>query len=1179
MQYVKKQINTRKEKKPLNDHNFPFDIANPKGSTKAQFVKVLSEVFASNNITINAQNEILKAFFDHTTSLALPVKPLTAADIRSGKLRNNMTAYLDDDYRHHSVDVCHRGCMSFFGTTLIRCAICRSPRYSHCGHADCKDKPYDSCNPFPTQDDNPTMKHHDVKYRIPLENAYIRSMTSRFTEMCCLSFLEGQQDFLNYDRVRYKKHNKMMDALDGENVMRHNKIMSDNFEAFKPLYLNANTKSGVTNIHECSLAYTLAYDGKINFERSSDSMWPMIISCLNCNPNDRQRSNRGLSLGMLHNLKINSKAETQLLNLMGEEIKALERGIVFVIPQDGHNNDIHVYLQARCVFAHLDTKGLESLLLIQGSGSLYGCSFCNMCKGMTVALIGKVCFCHTRNSVPENHVSRFIGEAVFRDDQHQADYFSNEAHIKAELTERGAPDAWKDKINTTCTSHHKLKVPAPGFHCSVNVKQLVWYNNKFPFAMFKRHMRFEYIDPRPQVFYEHDKDANYKFDGSLAQITKDTKEAERIAAGKAELKKPATYPVNGKHGVCGLMCEDPEALNFECLTFDEMHAIMNAANYFLWAWGGTRGKNPSSQAHCVATGKHPYMACTHTSFHQPFEMTGPEQQLCDAVINCVLIPSFYKTDLQIKNPLGLTSYLISHQKKVLLTVYSSYMVAFSTNLASDYKDFAARYADDLNRLLDPELDKDELRNDITWSVYETRIIQEGLFPISETVYIFHELQCIINNIVNQGPLKFLSTYTSEREIGKLGRFVTHGGMHYVKNLHDRYVSYENNSSNFDEGNIDNFDNCGKFSDMVLKLTGVGKPQGSTLWALNDKSALFDYVIQFLGTQETPRACFENSVLYRVYKGYTKAKQVKKLYYSCTFCDWFARVNTALNDVNSALCVSDYILQLVRENEPPLTFADMLAGTVHLRDFMQIRQGILNFNPPLHNTAIVKGIHFRARGMASSEAGLYYRPTKLLTESEMVRNPHNVLASTWFRPVHYGSFMKIQDWIPIGNATEPDKLDAEEQTPRFAQANAFFRLNIGDPGVDGLAMANVTARTPFFHKYARHYYLSADDHETVYFQQKFVCLQYVVSTAIGVSALHGGDDATNQMGKPLLKPTDSLSYSDYFCTSGHIHHKTYAPRDAVLTRLYLIELHPNRLKLSYDGHGVFDDVLGLRVCER
>jgi hypothetical protein len=184
-----------------------------------------------------------------------------------------------------------------------------------------------------------------------------RSITSKLTQLYCLSLTEGNGRLLKYHEDRYKRDGKILDICDGTQVIFHQQKMADNFSKFRREVFDPLNPGKV--IDECSLGLTCFYDGATNFKRSADSMWPLITSVINCNPSNRTKMGIGASLTFLHNMS-GSNVETFLMELYAKELKHLEKGMVFVVAGDSAAQDRYVYLQARLMFMHLDTKALES---------------------------------------------------------------------------------------------------------------------------------------------------------------------------------------------------------------------------------------------------------------------------------------------------------------------------------------------------------------------------------------------------------------------------------------------------------------------------------------------------------------------------------------------------------------------------------------------------------------------------------------------------------------------------------------------------------------------------------------------------------------------------------------------------------------------------------------------------
>jgi hypothetical protein len=101
--------------------------------------------------------------------------------------------------------------------------------------------------------------------------------------------------------------------------------------------------------------------------------------------------------------------------------------------------------------------------------------------------------------------------------------------------------------------------------------------------------------------------------------------------------------------------------------------------------------------------------------------------------------------------------------------------------------------------------------------------------------------------------------------------------------------------------------------------------------------------------------------------------------------------------------------------------------------------------------------------------------------------------------------------------------------------------------------------------------------------KFVSVNFIDSTSIGVSAISKGDQTSNgkkkkskEKFKPMLKPTGVQSFIQYTDASRQSS-GSYAKIDATMDEMFLIELHPERVSYVY---GLIDkDIDGTKLWEK
>jgi hypothetical protein len=468
--------------KPLNA-DLPFDAHNTRvdAVTVTQFATIFNDFVSTHGLTTSAVNDLLTILRDTTHSLSLPLLEKdqinTTTQNNNVKIQqqatggerkicsNTLCDYLCDDSRSITTDVCRHECMAFRGfstdkttgcvidhSTLIRCLECKNPRFSKCSHVTCRKnkRSYDSCDPFvlkkfmkPCNDGTGRSfvvnRGHSLAQRVAMKRVYYRSIIGKLIQMYCLSLIDGYDDILNYENIRIKKRGKIIDILDGKNIKLQRKNMKDNFNNVKKNW--KKKYADLEDLYECSIILTMCYDGVTNFKRKADSMWPLLCSIANCNPSHRGKIGTGMFLVMLHNASMGSGVESYMMkDMLTEELKKLEEGLFFTIPQQNGFAERHVFLQARLVYAHLDTKALEKVACIKLSNSLVGCTLCNLQRGVYRHCVHKCVYIGTRLPLHKYHKLRRCGQRVFKKDKLRKKLSDGktieEARISAEEYER-----------------------------------------------------------------------------------------------------------------------------------------------------------------------------------------------------------------------------------------------------------------------------------------------------------------------------------------------------------------------------------------------------------------------------------------------------------------------------------------------------------------------------------------------------------------------------------------------------------------------------------------------------------------------------------------------------------------------------------------------------------------------
>ncbi len=1032
-----------------------------------------------------------------------------------------------------------------------------------------------TCSPFAN-----VRRPHSAAYRFAMKRVHCRSMIVKLVELYCLSLMEGFNGILDYGRRRVKKSGKIIDILDGAEVKRQQIKMK---RRYKKMATKFARQSPDVELFECSLILTAFYDGVVNFKRKADSMWPLMMSVANCNPTHRSKIGVGLFLTILHNVAVGTGAEKYLLEQMfTQELVKLENGVLFTIPETNGSKERHVFLQARLVFTHLDTKALEKFGCMKLSNS-GGCTLCNLQSGCYRPQIHKHVYGNTREALHINHVFRPLGQREFQADPanniHNAStmarlYFSGSPRYKPyfarDIVAAGAIDRRAaDKIDL---NEFLPKTTLKRSHDWDEKKDVVWYHQDPRFAphKFLNCVRFAYPDRRPKKRYRRLLNREYISNGLIARERRASEEALYLA-GKSRPAKAGDFSSNSIHEVAPVI-EFLDAFKVQNLGPDAMHMFGNANNNFIRVFKGERGLQDGSRELSYSQGKH--AALQYTGWLADWECSKFDQNFVDAIINGFFIPPLHANDFRIRNPMKQRGFLKSKDHFSYLIAYASFLMSF-TDIADDYVTFLAMYADDMCHLFDPCLSADSLVL-LKKKICETRSTQEGLFPESEQIFIFHEIVDIVNHIFKFGHVRGLMCYAGERANGQISACITKGGVNYLNTLYSRYVLKENCSlKNFLFNDATDYDNCGIYSDLVLKL--YGKSVKLTHFGRSDYNNMYKVVYNFLRTQGVNELLLlEQSPFYRLYSAYLYATNGM----SAEFYTWLNNFNTAFHNnynINNNTPIDDPVVDIptndfcfpknlceyfiYNHNGDGLSLQDMdvrecMNGHVYFTDLRSISECVLPLRKfEVYTSIVVKGIKFKCRGKHFAVPG----------------GDHNNLRKCYGWKKHYACIARVKTYTleernkkdevvvrPLGVRRSSVPLPnghslVTSHKIQFAWLNCAFRLNIPcDPLINGLALANCALRDGVYDEKRWQHSVSIIDDSLC--PDRFVCLNYVDSSPIVSSAF-------NSAGKVLHRKGDMSAFTATSIPNPECY---AAPDNNILAQLYLIPIRPERLSLTYEN---------------
>lgn len=1159
---------------PPNDSTKPVVKGCEKAGriSKGEFSRKLEGLTVVHGTTETFKHSLLdlmhKSFGD---VIELPVK---AEPNKAGVYASTAEQYSKSDHRDTKIDVCRYGCMAFHGLGHIEgntdkvvdlskqlyClnTKCRAQRFSKCRVCP-PERPYEDCCPWKRDG-------HGEVYRKPLDTVYYRSVMGKIIELYLLSISDPEfKDVLNYDKMRIKSEGTLIDILDGRVVKTHLQEMNEAYLKRKSGY----RVDGVpTELHECSLGLTMFYDGKTNFKRNSDSMWPLLVQIINCNPSLRSRLGVGMFLAFLHNATVGSGAEKHLMEEMFcMELKALEEGFIFQVNlPDGSIR--HVFLQARLLFAHLDTKAVEKVAGCKCTGSKF-CSFCNSLHGHSDPVLGKMIYPRWRENLHPRHWLRFYGEVHLGDEAEERAFHTYSEYYRKYRSQRAAKVTLKP-MGHILTAEERLRLEK----LPVIKKQLpsapprVWENPHFPMWMFQDKLRFHTTDFSAQNKHRRTTQAEYEHHGATAKETL-RQYVEFLRRNNREWPKtPKDCSSHGIHAVCALS-KHLKSFPFECFGFDWMHLISNVGWYQLAIARQLRGLDDKSRKLSAGLSKLPDLE--FRGILPSFCATEKGTAAVDAVMNTVLIPPLHRAEHNIKNPMVHLGWVKAKQHNTFLTTYASYCFSYS-GMAQEYVNYAARYGHDMCRILNPCVRVEDLESIIA-SVFETMAIKEGLFPESELVFIYHEIVDIMHHLIDFGNVRGMMCFSGERALSTIASCVTKGGVHYLKSLYYRYIKKEELLKTDIKVNPDFIDNNGIYSDFALKLHGEGR---SFPFSDNSHNALYSSLNEFLDAQRSDRI-FATSPFYRLYKAYDysmlRFDRSAQWRAKCSgFFTWIKLIASLYapgderdREITAEIGKFRGIIAVLG-GDPGATPSMGLSGTFFFKDFLALKDSICSFVPVAHRRALIKGVAFNLRGISAMERDLEGTWSSKHQSACWMRFTQEQVIYQWPEMASQAQKrQRTEGAPPASTSRHPTFVTRNQKTVlgqppnsvvSFGQGNCVFRIDMPqDCVVGGLVFVSVSVRPTTYHGKKFHY--AVDDVKRAP-GIRFVCAHDIDSTAVGI---HGVDSEGRFMSRPDARQG---FYNSKVVADPHQVYAAVSDTPALLKRLYLLELHPERLSLKYNA---------------
>jgi hypothetical protein len=330
--------------------------------TKLEFVSRLMGIQSQHGMSASCMKDILVLLQQSLPNVHWPIRKLS-----NGNFVVDLDDYIAGTTNSHTipVDICPGGCISYTleRANLIECPVCHTMRFTPCR---AKSHKYDSLNIGPDDSTegsavvcDPFLGVH--KYgRYSKRKMFYRSIIAVIRSMIEWEY-EKDTFIYNFAQTRHTGNNNEPEII--EDIL--DSIQAKfNLNAMHSRYRKA--KLGKPNLVEVSLVLGEFYDGGRLFGRKAKSIWPLVLTILNCNPSDRMKYGIGMFVAAIHDLTVGCAAEQSLFDdYLIPELQKLREGIFFTV-KNSAGEDVEIFLQCRLIVHTLDTIALQKTAGIHG---------------------------------------------------------------------------------------------------------------------------------------------------------------------------------------------------------------------------------------------------------------------------------------------------------------------------------------------------------------------------------------------------------------------------------------------------------------------------------------------------------------------------------------------------------------------------------------------------------------------------------------------------------------------------------------------------------------------------------------------------------------------------------------------------------------------------------------------
>jgi len=418
---------------------------------------------------------------------------------------------------------------------------------------------------------------------------------------------------------------------------------------------------------------------------------------------------------------------------------------------------------------------------------------------------------------------------------------------------------------------------------------------------------------------------------------------------------------------------------------------------------------------------------------EPFEASKADISRCREWLRCILLPPGLNEDsYNIKGFVqhnGKLGYMKMSQRLRLISSFWEIVILSMKSLADQYKLYFRMFGNDISKLLSCNINHHYVAQ-IKADIIETISLWEGLLPTRHCRFQLHELLDLADFIPLFGPPIGVNELPGERAMGRMiNRKLKSntGGVSFEKTIMQNQIDYE----------LQTMKKFYKDAISVKRTRGKSVPNSELYCQMDstNQSLLFNSIPFDIFDSEKVSRFFEFEINSLVE---VLILEVKKLY---DFDDDLCKQKSSIYRIE---CIrhSKYrhltIFQWLNYICNPENIIDKEFEENFIDEDLDVAVKLLHFEAQFYQYAYIYGVEFASRGSCLRETkisriGRYGDQKKLLAGS---------LQNDWNEGSNYGSWCTFEQY---------------NKKNTYGQINAFFRITMLEPSVDGLILASVTSR--------------------------------------------------------------------------------------------------------------------------